>query len=155
MTDAAAALQGTFYRAIPAGLTDPLEAGFSLAGGRYNPPSQFSVLYLCDSESRAADEADLRFDRRLYAVSVHDLPRIVTLDARALAELQMSPEEVTRPRTDVAAYESCRRLGLEAFAAGATGLRVPSALEPMSEGWNLALFSPRLIGLAGLTATRL
>lgn len=132
---------------------DPLSGeGARIAGGRFNPPGSFPVLYLC--QSRPCVVAELRrfgerqsigveglLPRMLYRYEV-SLGRVLDLtndDVRA--EIGLGFDLLTGPD-----WTACQELGSVLHALGAQGVNSPSAT---GVGEVLAVFVQQ-IGLGRL-----
>ena len=137
---------GTYVRAYKPEWKDPLDTSPSRrAGGRWNAPGSFGILYLCANRAVAAANVrahhagraiqlfDLRPEQRPMLLSVR-VPRsrccdVVTAPGVAAAGLPPSyPYRVPHGR--------CRRVGAAAYREGSTrGIACRSAAECRPEGW--------------------
>lgn len=147
--------RGSAYRQQAPGYDPRSGAGARQAGGRFNPPQSFPVLYLGTSMrtlsaelSRAADRIGLTIDdvlpREVFRYEV-ELDKVLDLrDPDVLALLDVSIDKVlAEDRTTSVA------IGEEALAAGWQGIWCPSAA---GDGDVLAILLPNL-GSGQLEAT--
>lgn len=126
-------IQAVGYRNQPPGF-DPLSGvGARRAGGRFNPPNSFPVLYLCTTRpcaaaelTRQAKRQGLRVDdflpREVFEITgtldkVLDLTDHATLDALGIA-----PQDLVREDRSLT-----REIGEAAYEHGFQAIRSPSA----------------------------
>jgi RES domain-containing protein len=141
--------RGQAYRHIDPS-RDPLSGvGARIAGGRWNPPESFSVLYLgLDADVVTAEFRRLAarqrrrvtdfLPRRLYTYDVLltaalDVTSPAVLDELGLTDEALSADELS----------ACQEVGAAAHYAGFEGVLAPSAT---SQGTVLAVFMDNLGG---------
>ncbi len=130
--------------------------GARIHGGRFNPPSSFPVLYLCETRPCAVAELQRLGQRHVVGVTGL-LPRLLyAFDLKLERVLDLTDdvvrEHVGITRADLVAddWATCQELGTEVHAAGDQAVRTFSAT---GVDHVLAVF-PELVGL-GLRDVRL
>lgn len=147
---------GAYLRVVDPAWADPLDASFSLpAGGRWNPPGAFAVLYLCRDLETARANARRRIEgqpftfddllpERLPALVETDVPLARYVDAvsaRGLAALDLPPSYPLDARGRIVSHKRCQRIGSAAWVAGEPGIACRSAAPGAPPGGEeLALF---------------
>ena len=147
---------GTYVRVADPDWADPLDASFSRrSGGRWNPPGEFAVLYLCrDVETARANARRLiagqpfTFDDLLperlpvlVEATVPEARHVDAVTARGLAALELPATYPRDGRGRTVGHARCRRIGSAAWAAGEPGIACRSAAEGAPDGGEeLALF---------------
>lgn len=139
--------RGLAFRHVAADRDPQSGEGARVAGGRWNPPQSFAVLYLALDEATVAREfqrlaarsgrspADF-LPRTMYTYAV-DLRDLLDLEqAGALEELGASLEVITSD--DVS---QCQEIGRHAHYLGREGVMAPSAT---GSGTVLAVYVDRL-----------
>ncbi|MBC5798652.1 MAG: RES family NAD+ phosphorylase [Candidatus Eremiobacteraeota bacterium] len=150
---------GTYLRVAKPEWTNPLDTSFSkVAGGRWNPPTEFGALYLNRTLDVAAANArwqhrgraiglfDLQLDRRPILISL-DVPLSRTLDV--VTDLGLRGLRLPSTYPYGIGYERCRPIGRRARNAGLAGVACRSSAESTGTRWlgeELAWFdhAPRL-----------
>jgi RES domain-containing protein len=141
--------QGPAYRHIEQ-TRDPLSgAGARTAGGRWNPPESFSVLYLGLATAVVTAEFQRMANRQRREMTDFLPRRLYTYDVRLAAVLEVTDaamrEELGLTDEALAADElsACQEVGSAAHYAGFEGVLAPSAT---SQGTVLAVFMDNLQG---------
>ena len=135
---------------------NPLDPTFSKhAGGRWNPPGSFSVLYLNESKSTARSNLrrfvsqwpyepdDLRESSAPTLVECRLPRRQVVCDVHTPAGVRAAGLPATYPldsRGMEVPHAVCRPVGANARAAGFHGIRCRSAADPTGSARELAWF---------------
>jgi RES domain-containing protein len=116
----------------------------SLAGGRWAPPQQVSVLYTSFDADCAIAEVHFHFSRQpvfpTQPVALHTLD-VVTQRTVVLTDIVLATVGVTRDVLASADYSICQRVGHAAHFLGIDGIVAPSVRGDAS---NLVLFLDRL-----------
>lgn len=127
---------GPYYRVCKPEWSDCGDTGFSLRGGRWNPPGEYPVLYLNRTVRMAALQAvenfrgeahslfDLRPERRPHLQSF-TVPRADYVDAVTDAGVLALGLPAGYP--DGAGWERCQPIGRAAQAAGERGIACRTA----------------------------
>ena len=147
---------GTYLRVVDPRWTDPADPEYSrAAGGRWNPPDTFGVLYLNADLTAARANLNRRFAGQPYTVD--DLAE----DARPqLLELTLATEEYSDavsptglaelglPRTypldsrgRIVPHSRCQPIGATLYADGSLGVVARSAADGGLAGEELAWFA--------------
>lgn len=144
---------GVYYRVCGPDWFEPLDTAYARrAGGRWNPPGEFGVLYLCATLAVAAANARSHFTGEI--ASLMDLQPALLPD---LLELRITTHRFADALTDDglialgltprypadAGWVACQRIGLSLFRAGEAGIACRSAAEAHDGHWlgeELALF---------------
>jgi len=139
--------QGAVFRHISPRRACTSGEGARQAGGRWNPPDSFPVLYTGLSEAVVVEEF-YRLAERSGLQPQSFLPRTVcVLEVGLNAVLDLRRDEgllaVGLPPTELAAHsmEDCQRIGEAAHKLGLEGLLAPSAT---GAGQVLAIFELNL-----------
>lgn len=150
-------LDGPFHRVADPSWEDPLDGRHSQkAGGRWNPPGSFPVVYLCREIAVARanvyrllvglpygpEDLDPELAPVLIEVAV---PMESYVDAFTKAGLRSLGLPDTYPldrRGALVEWQECRPVGLRAWEAGEPGLAARSAARP-DGGMELAWFRSR------------
>ncbi|MCP4307610.1 MAG: RES family NAD+ phosphorylase [bacterium] len=136
--------------------TDPLDPSFAAsAGGRWNPPQSFPVLYLNEDIVTARlnirafvsawpyEPEDLRNDNGPVLVGAR-LPsgqRVVDIHSpQGVAAVGLPPTYPLTPSGAIVAREVCQPIGAAAKEDGRDGIRCRCAQSPSGEGRELAWF---------------
>ena len=107
--------------------------GARIAGGRFNPPNSFPVLYLCLSRPCASAEFRRLAERQAAGIAAFLPRRVVRFDVRLDTVIDLC-DRVVREHIEVELSElvrqdrtTCRTIGVAAHARGVQGLLSPSA----------------------------
>lgn len=107
--------------------------GARIAGGRFNPPNSYPVLYLCLSRPCAAAELRRLADRQVVGLAGLLPRRLIRFDVHLTTVLDLTDSTV-RAHIDVELADLvdddqtiCRAIGVAAHARGVQGVRSPSA----------------------------
>jgi RES domain-containing protein len=150
---------GRYFRVADPEWDDPLEGRFAQrAGGRWNPPGSFPVVYLCASVAVARANVfrkltglpygpeDLHRESAPVLVSA-DVPRALYVDAVTDRGLEALGLPQTYPRTTsgrVVGHRRCHAIGRAAWDAGERGIAGRSAAPTAPPGGEeLAWFERR------------
>ena len=147
---------GEYLRVADPGWEEPLDGSFAArAGGRWNPPDSFGVVYLCRSlavaranvHRRLADSPygpeDLQPARApvLVRTEVPTARHVDAVTARGLASLGLPRSYPIDARGEVVPRERCEAIGQSAWEAGESGIACRSAaLAAGRRGEELAWF---------------
>jgi RES domain len=149
---------GEYNRLAEPGWQDPLDTSFAKsAGGRWNPPGSFGVLYLNRDERVARLQVDHRLVGQPYGIEdlepaeQHDLvlvdvPEAERLDCvsdRGLEALGLPSSYPRSPDGKPVGHRVCQRIGQRAHEAAHTGIACRSAATGATRSdEELALFEP-------------
>jgi RES domain-containing protein len=144
---------GEAWRHVAAARAPMSGEGARIAGGRWNPPASFAVLYLgLDQRTVIAEFHRLASRQGLSPVSF--LPRkLYRYEGRFHSLLDLRPASVRESlgltTGDVSSHDptACRAVGEAAYAAGREGILAPSAT---GSGDVLAVFLERLSPLSAI-----
>jgi hypothetical protein len=147
---------GRFNRVADPAWADPLDPSYAQrAGGRWNPPQSFGVVYLnADTMTARANVArrftglpygpeDLDVDQAPQLIEV-DLPTERYVDALRVAGLRALDLPTHYPRDSrgrVVPHARCQRIGQGLYDAGELGIAARSAAPGADGGRELAWFA--------------
>jgi RES domain-containing protein len=147
-------LGGEFLRVADPGWANPLNPSYAqAAGGRWNPPGSFPVVYLCREVATARanvyrrlaglpygpEDLTPRAGPVLVATNVPEAAYVDAISKRGLGSLGLP---ASYPKG--IGWERCQPLGLEAWNAGEPGVAARSAApNAPADGVELAYFRRR------------
>lgn len=152
---------GQYFRVCDPEWTDCTDTSYSKdAGGRWNEPGRFGVLYLCRDLKVAAANARKNFDGEIH--SLYDLKSefrpvlmefslgrspghrfVDAVSSAGVAELGLPPSYPLTAGGVTVSRARCRAVGFGAYTSGEAGIACRSAAEATQAAWvgeELALF---------------
>lgn len=153
-------VKAVVYRVVRDGV-DPLGTAGSLkAGGRFNPPNEFAVLYTSFDQATASKEVARGLNQRgidpsqfppgswwLYELEVEIETTLDLTNSDILQRTEVKSESLTGSDLQLP-----RRIATEARDKGFGALLVPSAADPDSK--NLVIFLDKLPGIPNVLSSR-
>lgn len=136
---------GMYFRLAKPEWNDPLDLSYSkAAGGRWNPPGEFGVLYL--NRTLEVSAANARWRHRGRAIGLFDLqperrPILVSVDVRPSRVLDVVTVAGLRALRFPVSYPygvgqvRCRPIGRRARRAGLSGIACRSSAESTPTRW--------------------
>jgi RES domain-containing protein len=147
---------GAYLRVADPLWTDPLDPRYArAAGGRWNPPGSFGVIYLNRSEEVARANVLRRLEGQPYGpedfapgagpllveVVVGETTLVDAVSARGLRTLGLPASYPADPSGAEVSRSVCQPIGAEAWGSGEAGIACRSAaLKAPARGEELALF---------------
>ena len=147
---------GPYLRVADPDWEDPLAGAFAArAGGRWNPPGAFEVVYLCRSAAVARANVHRRLADQPYGpedlepksgavlvtTAVPTRRYVDAVTARGLASLGLPRSYPLDGRGEIVPRERCEAIGQSAWDAGEPGIAcLSAALAPPRRGEELAWF---------------
>ena len=134
--------RSTCYRVSDVDWDDPLDDSFSLAeGGRWNPPGEFGMVYLCADENTARAYVAQRLRGQPYGpedldegeapdLAVIEVPNGSYRDCfseRGLIAVGLSPTYPAAADGSLVGWEVCQPIGRDAYLDGLDGVTARSA----------------------------
>lgn len=150
---------GKYLRVADPDWEDPLSGKYARdAGGRWNPPGKFEVVYLNASpqvaraqvlhklEPRGIRPEDLDPDRGplLIHTSVPKQPYVDAVADRGLSALGLPNSYPLDGRGEAVGHDVCQPIGEQAWNAGEAGIACRSAASVPTTGEELAYFKRRM-----------
>lgn len=147
---------GRFRRVADPAWADPLDPSYAQrAGGRWNPPQSFGVVYLCtDVATARANVArlyvglpygpeDLEPDRapQLVEVEIASESYVDAVSAVGLRALQLPLSYPVDADGTTVPHGVCQPIGQRLYDEGELGIAARSAAPGVAHGWELAWFA--------------
>ena len=146
---------GVSFRIADPAWADPLDAAYSVeAGGRWNPPQTFPVLYLNRDLPTSRANVERRFAGRPYGpemldpeeapvliqTSVDETGFVDAVTDQGCVELGLPATSPIDTSGNEVGWNRCQPVGLAAWNAREMGIACRSAATPDRSGEELALF---------------
>lgn len=145
---------GTFFRVADPSWHNPLDTSYSkVFGGRWNPPREFGVLYLCGTVLVAAANARKTFENEiatLYDLLPEARPDLQYVNVKRASFVDVFTEEGVKAVRLPASYpldvswNRCRTIARRLYAARENGILSRSAVTALQLGEELAIFDTSL-----------